>query len=551
MSSPSGLVQPELVQERDRVLGWQVDEFGAKRPLDSRPRLTSALWRDHVLIGLGLLIVSCVVGFGLDLGNLAAQVLACWALMACLHVSLAITAGWVSRVPGVTTATRRVWAAVSFAGVAYVVGDAVQLVMIATGPMSLQVALGGTAQSLSVLVGTAGLVMVMLISPIGLGRRRERTRFWLDVSIVMAAATTFGAYVYVPADSSKFLDVLLSILVGPGLFLVGMFAVVKLVLSPAPPFSRLAGLTLASAAALEGLVQASSKLMIDNGQAAWVLGVTVIASVLLTGSSRIQKLQVRADPNVLHPRVRHRFSTLPYAAIAATYLLLVWVLAKVGLNAHAWIVVAGAITSTALVVGRQLVAFTDNTRLLDEVDAKVQELNQSLRERDLLATKLRHEAFHDPLTGLANRSMFNNRLQDALSGVGPATGHLTLMIVDLDDFKQVNDRYGHAAGDEVLVVTARRLRNCVREVDLVARLGGDEFAVLHEDLPDEAAQIAERIVEAVAQPFTVSAATASVTASVGVVVARGERRTSEQLMYAADTAMYAAKHSGKRGYRIV
>jgi diguanylate cyclase (GGDEF)-like protein len=550
MSSPSGLVQPELVQKQDRVLGGQVDEFGAKRSLDSRPRLSAALWRDRVLIGLGLLIVSCVVGFGLDLGNLAAQVMACWALLACLHVSLAITAGWVSRVPDVTTATRHVWAAISFAGVAYTVGDAIQLVMIATGPMSLQVALGGTAQSLSVLVGTAGLVMVMLISPIGLGPR-ERTRFWLDVSIVMAAATTFGAYAYVPADSSKLLDTLLSILIGPGLFLVGVFAVVKLVLSAAPPFSRLAGLTLAAAAALEGLVQASSKLMIDNGQASWVLGVTVIASVLLTGSSRIQKLQVRADPNVLHPRVRRRFTTLPYAAIAATYLLLVWVLAKVGLNAHVWIVVAGAIASTALVVGRQLVAFTDNTRLLNEVDAKVQELNQSLRERDLLATKLRHEAFHDPLTGLANRSMFNKRLQDALSGVGPATGHLTLMIVDLDDFKQVNDRYGHAAGDEVLVVTARRLRNCVREVDLVARLGGDEFAVLHEDLPDEAAQIAERIVEAVAQPFTVSAATASVTASVGVVVARGERRTSEQLMHAADTAMYVAKHSGKRGYRIV
>lgn len=551
MSSPSGLTQPELAPKQDRVLGWQVDEFGAERPLESRPRLTFSLLRDHVLIGLGLLVVGCVVGFGLDLGNLVTRVLVCWALMAWLHVSLAIMAGKVSRVPGVTTATRRVWAAVSFAGVAYAVGDAVQLVMIATGPMSQQVALGGTAQSLFVLVGTAGLVTVMLISPIGLARRRERTRFWLDVSIVMAAATTFGAYAYVPADSSKLLDIGLSILIGPGLFLVGVFAVTKLVLSAAPPFSRLAGLTLAAAAALEGLVQASSKLMIDHGQASWVLGATVIASVLLTGSSRIQQLQVRADPNVLRPRGRRRFSTLPYAAIATTYLLLVWVLAKFGLNAHVWIVVAGAIASTALVVGRQLVAFTDNTRLLDEVDAKVQELNQSLRERDLLAVKLRHAAFHDPLTGLANRSMFNKRLQDAHSRVNPAAGRLTLMMVDLDGFKQVNDRYGHAAGDEVLVLTARRLRNCVRSDDLVARLGGDEFMVLHEDLPDEAAQIAERILEAIAQPCTVSAGTVSVTASVGVVVASGEPRTTEQLLHDVDIAMYAAKHSGKRGYCLV
>jgi diguanylate cyclase (GGDEF)-like protein len=478
-------------------------------------------------------------------------VLVCWTLMAAVHTGLAITATWVSRVPGATTATRRVWAAVAVAGAAYAVGDGVQLVMLAVGPMSLQVALGGTVQSLSVLVGTAALVIVMLTSPLGLGSGRERTRFWLDVSIVMAAATAFGGYSYAPADGSRLVAVLLSLLIGPGLFLVGVFAVVKLFFSPQPPFSRLAGLTLAAAATLEGLAQASSRVMIESDRVSWQLGVTVIASTLLLASARIQQLQVRADRDVLRSRVRRRFSTVPYTAIGATYALLVWALAEVGLNAHVWVVVGGAIVSTGLVVGRQVVAFTDNTRLLDTLDAKVRELHQSLRDRDDLATELRHEAFHDPLTHLANRAKFNERLGVALSDVGPAAGNLTLMIVDLDGFKQVNDQYGHATGDEVLVVTAQRLRNCVREVDLVARLGGDEFAVLLQGLPGGPDEIAARIVDAMAMPFTVSRRTASMSASVGVVVADDGVRTAEQLLHAADTAMYAAKRAGKGSYHVV
>jgi diguanylate cyclase len=508
------------------------------------------LWRDQVLIGLAVLIVGSVAGYGIGIGDLATQVLICWSLLAGLHIGLAITAGWVCRLPGPTKATRRVWATISFAGLAFAVGDAVQLVMIAVSPMSLQVAVGGPFQSLSVLVGTVIPVACMLTSPIGPGSRRERTRFWLDVGIVMVAATTFGCYAYVPAAGTGLMAVALSVLIGPGVFLVGVFAVVKLVLSTQPPFSLLAGLTLAAAAALQGLSQASSWLMIDKGKLSWQLGVTVIASALLMCSGRIQQLQVRADPNVLHTRRRRRFSTLPYAAIAATYLLLVWVLAEVGLNGHVWIVIAGAIASTGLVVGRQLAAFTENSRLLDELDAKVQELHQSLRERESLTTQLRHQAFHDPLTGLANRAMFSHQLQAAVGAVPPYTGRLALMIVDLDDFKPVNDRFGHAAGDELLVLAARRLRGCVREVDLVARLGGDEFAVLIDGLPDEADRIAERIVDVLGVPFLVSATTAAVSASVGVVVAHGGERTPEQLIHDADVAMYEAKRSGKGGYRI-
>ena len=154
----------------------------------------------------------------------------------------------------------------------------------------------------------------------------------------------------------------------------------------------------------------------------------------------------------------------------------------------------------------------------------MRELHQSLRERDVLAGELRHVAFHDPLTHLADRVCFSARLQDALNTIGPATSRLTLMIVDLDDFKQVNDRFGHATGDELLVVAAQRLRNCVRDVDLVARLGGDEFAVLLEDLPTGRPD--RRVVGRCPRPSDLDV-TASVSASVGVVVSDGGRRTAD------------------------
>jgi len=503
-----------------------------------------------VLLGLAALIVGSLGGFGIGLGTQTIQVVICWVLMLGLHIGLAIMAGSVARVAGTTKATRRIWGAVSFAGIAYAFGDAAQLVMIAVAPMSREVAQGGLVQSWAVLIGTVGIVIAALTSPTGLDSRRERIRFWLDVGIVMAGATAFGGYTYLPGDVSNAAAWVLSLLTGPGVFLVGVFAVVKLILSTRPPFSRLAGMTLAGAALLEGVAQASGMLMTEIGRLSWLLGVTVVASALLAGSSRVQQLQVQLDPSMLRPRQRRPFSTLPYVAIAATNLLLLWALAAIGLNGHVWVVVVGGITSTVLVVGRQLVAITDNTRLLDELDTKVRELNQSLSERDLLADRLRHQAFHDPLTGLANRAMFNNALREALGGVGIFNGHLTLMIVDLDDFKQVNDRFGHAAGDDLLIVAGQRLRSCVREFDLVARLGGDEFAILLKDLRQEDDQIAARIVDAIAIPFAISGGTASVGASVGVVVADGMSRTAEQLLNDADTAMYVAKRSGKRGYRV-
>jgi diguanylate cyclase (GGDEF)-like protein len=153
------------------------------------------------------------------------------------------------------------------------------------------------------------------------------------------------------------------------------------------------------------------------------------------------------------------------------------------------------------------------------------------------ATRSEYLAHHDPLTGLANRAMFRERVNKRLADHGPCA----VLFVDLDDFKTVNDTLGHAAGDKLLVEVANRLRNCVRADDLVARLGGDEFAVLV-DTAATAQRLADRIGGALTEPVRLDDQLVSAPASVGIAVATGDVDT-ETLLRSADIAMYSSKGS--------
>lgn len=173
---------------------------------------------------------------------------------------------------------------------------------------------------------------------------------------------------------------------------------------------------------------------------------------------------------------------------------------------------------------------------------------------DVIANSHRNltlQASHDALTGLANRTAFYARLQAALAHPDRRDGTQAVLFVDLDDFKDVNDELGHAAGDEVLCAVAARLTNTVRPGDLVARLGGDEFALLLDgvDGPSVALDIAERAVAALSAPVDVSGTSVRVGASAGLAM-RHDDGDSDTLMREADVAMYAAKRQGKnRVYR--
>jgi len=168
-----------------------------------------------------------------------------------------------------------------------------------------------------------------------------------------------------------------------------------------------------------------------------------------------------------------------------------------------------------------------------------------------LANEMAHVARHDPLTGLPNRALFNDRVAHALGTRRRHNRPLAVLFCDLDGFKSVNDQFGHEAGDELLSVVGNRLRGCLRPGDTVARLGGDEFAVLLDELIDVAAarEVSERIIAAVRQPAAVLGHETGIGVSIGIALHTG-REDPEELLRNADLAMYRAKALGKNRYEL-
>src|SRR3954468_2450954 len=176
-------------------------------------------------------------------------------------------------------------------------------------------------------------------------------------------------------------------------------------------------------------------------------------------------------------------------------------------------------------------------------------LEQAVLQLRELQEQLHHQAFHDPLTDLANRALFINRVKDAL---GREASEIAVLFVDLDDFKTFNDSLGHAAGDELLTAVAARLRQCVRPADVIARLGGDEFAVMVQDtggVRQNAVAVACRILESFTEPVEAAEQLISVHLSIGIATSEGTRK-ADGLIRNADLAMYKAKETGKGRYDV-
>jgi len=197
----------------------------------------------------------------------------------------------------------------------------------------------------------------------------------------------------------------------------------------------------------------------------------------------------------------------------------------------------------------------DDLKLLDtlatnaSVALQYDRLEQAVMQLSVLQEQLHHQAFHDPLTSLANRALFTDKIREALAGGNP----LAVLFIDLDDFKTVNDSLGHAAGDELLVSVAARLQACLRPDDVTARLGGDEFAVLVKEPRDAeaaAVMVGHRIMEAFSDPVQVGDESVSVYVSVGIAGSEGADISAEELIRNADVAMYAAKAGGKGRFAV-
>jgi diguanylate cyclase (GGDEF)-like protein/PAS domain S-box-containing protein len=193
------------------------------------------------------------------------------------------------------------------------------------------------------------------------------------------------------------------------------------------------------------------------------------------------------------------------------------------------------------------------TNLLDEPSVGGLVLNsRDITEQKALEEQLRHQAFHDELTGLANRALFSEQLEQAVRRRSRIGAGLALLFIDLDAFKAVNDLHGHGLGDNLLKQVAERLKAALRDADTVARLGGDEFAVLFEGVGVDSRPRAAvtRLLESLAEPFQIGSAEVLVTASVGMVLDDSGGESAEDLLRNADLAMYAAKTKNRGGYEV-
>jgi diguanylate cyclase (GGDEF)-like protein len=186
----------------------------------------------------------------------------------------------------------------------------------------------------------------------------------------------------------------------------------------------------------------------------------------------------------------------------------------------------------------------------EELEASYGEIERKIADRtaelEIITHELTRRTLHDELTGLANRTLFWDRLSHRMSLASRRHAGYAVIFVDLDKFKEINDALGHGIGDQLLVDAATRIRGALRAGDTAARIGGDEFLVLLDAVgsPEEATIVANRLSAALREPYVLGAGQRIVSASVGTVVSSNEFKDADAVISAADTAMYEAKQRG-------
>ncbi|BCJ55558.1 hypothetical protein Asp14428_70330 [Actinoplanes sp. NBRC 14428] len=498
-----------------------------------------------MLLTAAAVLAASVVLFTVNYAEQRTQVV--WGWMPAM-VGTAV-AGWecwrTASVPDLDRVTARVWR--SFAGASVILvlaitGDARHYVL---DPGAL-----GQDHDLPTSIAYGAAVLLLLWALLRLpmsGYQRDRLmlRFVLDSATVTITLGVFSWYLITEvldawqAGSTRAVPML--ILTGMGL--VAALAFVKVAVSGFGGLDRVALRLLALAAAIGaaggGLVPLF--LTLHPGLSGSMVFIPAAMLCVALAADR----QRRAARVELPPRRPRSFNAVPYLAVAATDGLLLFVAGMAG--AVVLTVALAAVVLTVLVVARQISALSENGRLLRRVDANLLELNS-------YQDQLTHRATHDDLTDLANRSLFEQQTSEALARVsgpdGDAPETLSLALIDLDDFKAINDRLGHAVGDALLVVVADRLREAVRADDIVARLGGDEFGLLLNGLrSDEATEVLDRIAESLTRPVHALGYDLLVKASIGLAEVWPEA-SPQELLRRADLAMYAAKERGKGRHAV-
>jgi diguanylate cyclase (GGDEF)-like protein len=367
--------------------------------------------------------------------------------------------------------------------------------------------------------GAAVLVLLwaLLRLPLGASTRSDRVRIVLDGGTVMLAGAVFlWHYQTRPMLAESGNHQTTTVVINTfalALELLAVFAIAKAVVS-GRTFVASRSLQLFVLGLFGGALGGVGQRFV--GDRPWLNTPQVTIPVVLICVTAAALVQSRSPADHHRPAVSRPFSRLPYLAVAIVDALLV--LCIVRHEPDVLMAALAAVALTGVVVGRQLTAFRENARLMRRLD---------------------HGATHDTLTQLPNRALFTSRLTAALAAGEPV--HVAL--IDLDDFKTVNDTLGHGAGDALLVAVAQRLTSAVGASDTVARLGGDEFVVILSS--DHPADAAGRLIEALTEPV----GDLLVRASIGLAgAAPGD--APEDLLRRADIAMYAAKKAGGSNYLI-
>ncbi|MDQ1654324.1 MAG: hypothetical protein QOI35_3524 [Cryptosporangiaceae bacterium] len=428
--------------------------------------------------------------------------------------------------PGLSVQTRRFWRGLTLAAPLVGLGEAAQAYDAIAHPAP------GVQHATPLMVTANALAMAVIIwslhrLPLGLQTRGERLRVALDASTVLLATALFLWHFYtLPLLAAE--DDRAQALVGAAfvqvLAIVAVAAVVKVVLSSYSHVDRRA-LRLFALAMLIGCFGGMPQSYLRDMPHLLCVQATVPALLFVAAcAGEAQRAAARRPVVADHVDAERRpFSLLPYAAIAAVdglLLMVCWIDPT-----DAKIVGLGAVVLTGTVVVRQITAFQNNRRLLRRLD---------------------HSARHDALTGLPNRLLFHERLARALNrpALGTQRHELSVALIDLDDFKAVNDTLGHETGDALLVEVASRLAGCVRPEDTVARLGGDEFVVLLDGTGRAGADtVAGKITAALRLPVQAAGHDLLIRASVGIADGYSGDDGSHLLRH-ADIAMYAAKAVG-------
>jgi diguanylate cyclase (GGDEF)-like protein len=408
-------------------------------------------------------------------------------------------------------------------------GAAMTLATLANGPYYLYPLV--TARSLpfpspldALFLLTYPCYVVGLCALITQRRREDRRGEALDAAILtLAGASLMWQFVLEPVVHSSMPALAHAVSIGyPAMDLIVFAVLVRLVVGISGRNSALVLLV----ASFVALLAADVVYALQVAHATYTFGGPVdaiwMASYLLIGVAALHPARAFDSRRRPSPAIKHRVSRGRLAFVSASVLV-------------GPVVTAMRPRYVAFIAGTTALSFV-------LVVARMAGLNRQLASVSL---QLEARASTDSLTGLANRAAFRSALEATMTAAEPRKA-LSVLFVDLDDFKEVNDRLGHAAGDELLVAVARRLQRAVRPGDVVARLGGDEFAVLVAAAPDAATSrmVADRIIDTIAEPIELMGERVHVSASVGLAASR-DHSDPDSLMVEADVAMYTAKSLGK------